>query len=135
MRDGERHLAKSTVRATRATATKGVKRLTAARCCFFGGKNFYSIITRIHAWSNNVQYPYKLQLQTYAQRNHLSLPSYSVTSMGPQHDCHFVACVTVGEQDFRSSAASKTVKEAENAAARAALSVLSPDGFEEIIKW
>ncbi|KAL9674766.1 hypothetical protein QQ045_002965 [Rhodiola kirilowii] len=82
--------------------------------------------------SRDVQYPYKLQLQTYAQRNHLSLPSYSVTSMGPPHDCHFVACVTVGEQDFRSSAASKTVKEAENAAARAALTVLSPDGFEQI---
>uniref|UniRef100_A0A7N1A4I9 DRBM domain-containing protein n=1 Tax=Kalanchoe fedtschenkoi TaxID=63787 RepID=A0A7N1A4I9_KALFE len=83
--------------------------------------------------SNDVQYPYKLQLHTYAQRNNLSLPSYSTTSIGPPHACHFVACVTVGEQEFKSpTPPSRTVKEAENVAAKAALESLSPDGFEQI---
>eukprot|EP00897_Mesotaenium_endlicherianum_P004449 jgi/Mesen1/4031/ME000212S03058 len=70
----------------------------------------------------------KNALQEYTQRNRLPRPEYS-RHMVPGHPPHrpmFTATVTVGELTFRAQRDTFTAKEAEHAAAEAALQSLPP---------
>ncbi|XP_048500619.1 double-stranded RNA-binding protein 1 isoform X2 [Beta vulgaris subsp. vulgaris] len=75
---------------------------------------------------------YKNQLQIYAQKRNLNLPVYISEREGPPHACHFKSKVILEGKTYESSEHFSTIKDAENAAAKAALmSVSSSDGTEE----
>ncbi|KAK1263154.1 Double-stranded RNA-binding protein 1 [Acorus gramineus] len=74
---------------------------------------------------------YKNPLQMFAQRRNMGLPLYDYTRGGSPHALRFKATVTVGGLTFESSEFYNTLKEAENAAAKAALTLLSPEGTQE----
>ncbi|KAM3740390.1 hypothetical protein ACB098_08G095500 [Castanea mollissima] len=80
---------------------------------------------------DDFQSQYKGLLQNYAQQNNLDPPLYMSESDGPSHAIRFKATVTVGGQTFESPMFFKTLKGAEQAAAKAALMSLSPDGFQK----
>lgn len=74
----------------------------------------------------------KGQLQNYALRNNLDLPIYTIkTDDGPPHDTHFKATVVIDGKSFESPTFFKTIKEAEQAAAKIALMSLSIDMFQK----
>ncbi|OVA00881.1 Double-stranded RNA-binding domain [Macleaya cordata] len=75
----------------------------------------------------DIQSLHKNLLQNYAQRRNLSLPVYSCVREGPPHAVRFKANVTVDEQTFEGPEFCRTLKEAEHAAARVALTSLSHD--------
>ncbi|KAI3955442.1 hypothetical protein MKW98_018543 [Papaver atlanticum] len=77
---------------------------------------------------DDLQYLHKSQLQIYAQKRNLSLPIYSCVREGPPHNTHFKAIVTVDGQTFESPEFFRTLKEAEHAASRVALTSLMRDG-------
>ncbi|KAJ4953565.1 hypothetical protein NE237_030397 [Protea cynaroides] len=77
-----------------------------------------------------MQHLYKNQLQSYSQKRNYSLPTYSCVREGIAHAPHFKAKVTINGQTFESPGFSHTQKEAEHAAAKAALMSLSIDGPE-----
>ncbi|XP_042511822.1 double-stranded RNA-binding protein 1-like [Macadamia integrifolia] len=77
-----------------------------------------------------IQFLYKNQLQSYAQRRNISLPTYSCVREGLAHALRFKATVTIDGQTFESPECFQTLKEAEHAAAKAALMTLSSDGTE-----
>ncbi|KAF9593677.1 hypothetical protein IFM89_024494 [Coptis chinensis] len=80
----------------------------------------------------DVQYLYKSQLQNYAQKRGLSVPVYSCVREGSPHALRFKAMVTVDGQTFECPTFCRTVREAEHAAAKIALSSLSKDdGIQE----
>ena len=83
------------------------------------------------------QSQYKGLLQNYAQQKNLDPPLYMSESDGPSHTIRFKATVTVGGQTFESPMFFKTLKGAEQAAAKAALMSLSPDGFQKasFLNW
>ncbi|KAM4083949.1 hypothetical protein ACB094_08G095700 [Castanea mollissima] len=81
--------------------------------------------------TDDFQSQYKGLLQNYAQQNNLDPPLYMSESDGPSHAIRFKATVTVGGQTFESPMFFKTLKGAEQAAAKAALMSLSPDGFQK----
>ncbi|ONK74283.1 uncharacterized protein A4U43_C03F4660 [Asparagus officinalis] len=73
------------------------------------------------------QISFKSQLHTYAQKNNFDLPKYEAVREGFAHASRFKANVTVDGQTYNSPQFFNTVKEAENDAARVALSSLSVD--------
>nr|POE60877.1 double-stranded rna-binding protein 1 [Quercus suber] len=81
--------------------------------------------------TDDFQSQYKGLLQNYAQQKNLDPPLYMSESDGPSHTICFKATVTVGVQTFESPMFFKTLKGAEQAAAKAALMSLSPDGFQK----
>ncbi|CAK7329246.1 unnamed protein product [Dovyalis caffra] len=74
---------------------------------------------------------YKSHLQNYARRKNCDFPMYSNTCEGPSHAPCFKATVTVDGHTFESPEFFTTLKQAEHAAAKAALMSLSTDGFIE----
>ncbi|KAK1297298.1 Double-stranded RNA-binding protein 1 [Acorus calamus] len=74
---------------------------------------------------------YKNQLQMFAQKRNMDLPMYDSTRVGSPHAPTFKATVSIGGLTFESSEFFNTIKEAENAAAKAAFSSLSPEGTQE----
>ncbi|XVF42587.1 hypothetical protein PTKIN_Ptkin01aG0375900 [Pterospermum kingtungense] len=79
----------------------------------------------------DMQHLYKNLLQNFAQKRNLGQPVYSCEFEGPPHACRFKCKVTVNEKTYESLEFFPTIKEAEHAAARIALSSLSPDSIEE----
>ncbi|XVF06644.1 hypothetical protein REPUB_Repub06bG0067800 [Reevesia pubescens] len=79
----------------------------------------------------DMQHLYKNVLQNFAQKKNLSRPVYSCEFEGPPHALRFRCKVTINEKTYESLEFFPTVKEAEHAAARIALSCLSPDAIEE----
>ncbi|GLU19070.1 hypothetical protein SLE2022_353370 [Rubroshorea leprosula] len=75
---------------------------------------------------------YKTRLQNYVQFKNLDAPSYCTKREGPSHKPVFKATVAVGGHTFESPAFFKTLKEAEHAAAKAALMSLYYDGIHEV---
>ncbi|KAK7844734.1 double-stranded rna-binding protein 4 [Quercus suber] len=71
--------------------------------------------------TDDFQSQYKGLLQNYAQQKNLDPPLYMSESDGPSHTICFKATVTVGVQTFESPMFFKTLKGAEQAAAKAAL--------------
>ncbi|KAI3927432.1 hypothetical protein MKW92_044422 [Papaver armeniacum] len=70
---------------------------------------------------------HKNQLQIYAQKRKLNLPTYSYVRDGPPHNVRCKAMVTVDGQTFESPEFCRTQKEAEHAASRVALESLMHD--------
>ncbi|XP_059462236.1 double-stranded RNA-binding protein 4-like [Corylus avellana] len=81
--------------------------------------------------SRDMQHLYKNHLQNYAQKRNLSLPVYSCEREGPPHASRFKCKVTIDGQTYESPEFFATLKDAEHAAAKVALSSLSPDGVKE----
>ncbi|KAB1226862.1 Double-stranded RNA-binding protein 1 [Morella rubra] len=79
----------------------------------------------------DLQGQYKSRLNDYSQWKYLDPPSYTSKTAGPSHAIHFKATVTVGGHAFESPEFFKTLKEAEHAAAKAALMSLPLDGFQK----
>ncbi|KAH7571676.1 hypothetical protein JRO89_XS04G0116000 [Xanthoceras sorbifolium] len=73
-------------------------------------------------------HPYKNQLQSYAQKRNLALPTYSCEREGPPHASRFKCKVTVDGQTYECSTFFPTLKEAEHGAAKVALMSLPSDG-------
>ncbi|KAL7106592.1 hypothetical protein ACP275_06G003400 [Erythranthe tilingii] len=71
---------------------------------------------------------YKNQLQELAQRSCFNLPSYACIREGPDHAPRFKACVNFNGEIFESPTYSTTLRQAEHAAAEAALNSLSARG-------
>jgi len=74
---------------------------------------------------------YKNQLQSFVQKKNLGLPVYSSECEGPPHATRFKCKVTIDGHTYGSDKFYSTVKDAEHAAAEAALMSLSPGGVEE----
>ncbi|KAJ4850263.1 hypothetical protein Tsubulata_044584 [Turnera subulata] len=75
---------------------------------------------------------YKSHLQNYARWRNCDLPLYSSSFEGPPHSRCFKATVTVDGHTFESLDFFKTLKEAEQSAAKVALtSLTTTDGFQE----
>ncbi|XP_052305322.1 double-stranded RNA-binding protein 1 isoform X5 [Populus trichocarpa] len=74
---------------------------------------------------------FKNQLQTYAQKRNFTRPVYSCERVGPPHAIRFKCKVTVNGQTYESREYFPTLSKAENAAAKAALMSLLPNGVEE----
>ena len=72
---------------------------------------------------------WKTSLQELAAARRLGVPSYAVTSTGPEHDKHFTARAVVSDVSY-GAGAGRTKKEAEQNAAEAAYKALDalPDG-------
>ncbi|XP_051201490.2 double-stranded RNA-binding protein 1-like [Lolium perenne] len=70
---------------------------------------------------------YKSALQTYAQKNGKLLPSYSKIHYGPPHAPQFKSIVTIDGKPFESPQYYRTSKEAESAAAYAAIMSLTQE--------
>ena len=79
-----------------------------------------------------MQYLFKTQLQTYAQKRNFSLPVYSCERVGPPHASRFKCKVTVNGQTYESQEYFPTLNKAELAAAKAALMSLLSNGVEEV---
>lgn len=73
----------------------------------------------------------KNQLHGLAQRRNMQPPLYSCVRDGPPHSLRFKAKVSVGGQTFESPDFFRTLREAEHAAAKAALMELSA-GVQEV---
>ncbi|XP_048439684.1 double-stranded RNA-binding protein 1-like isoform X2 [Pyrus x bretschneideri] len=79
----------------------------------------------------NIQHFHKNQLQTYAQKRNLLPPVYSCEREGPPHNSRFKCRVTIGGQTFEGQEFLPTLKDAEHAAAKAALMSILPNGVQE----
>ena len=71
---------------------------------------------------------YKNQLQEFAQRSCINLPSYSSIREGPDHAPRFKAKVNCNGEIFESPKFCCTLRQAEHAAAEVALKMLSQRG-------
>ncbi|KAA3487467.1 double-stranded RNA-binding protein 1-like isoform X2 [Gossypium australe] len=80
----------------------------------------------------DMQHFYKNLLQNYAQKRNVSRPVYSCEVEGPPHASRFRCKVTIDEKTYEGLEFFPTIKEAEHAAARVALSCLAPDAIEEV---
>ncbi|KAK1588857.1 hypothetical protein Q3G72_027911 [Acer saccharum] len=85
----------------------------------------------IHSKAPDVQCRYKNQLQNYSRWKKINSPTYTSTREGPAHAPCFKATVTVDGRTFASPDFFKSRKEAEHAAANAALMSLPFHGFQE----
>ncbi|KAK8608615.1 hypothetical protein V6N13_024032 [Hibiscus sabdariffa] len=72
---------------------------------------------------------FKNQLQELAQRSCFNLPSYACIRQGPDHAPRFKASVNFNGEIFESPSFCPTLRQAEHAAAEAALNVLSVRGL------
>ncbi|KAG2689917.1 hypothetical protein I3760_09G162600 [Carya illinoinensis] len=79
----------------------------------------------------DMQHLYKNQLQNYAQKRTPSLPVYSCECEGPPHARRFKCKVTIDGQTYESPEFFSNIKDAEHAAAKLALTSLSPDGVRK----
>ena len=79
-----------------------------------------------------MQHLYKNELQTYAQKRNLVFPVYSCEREGPPHAIRFKCKVTIEGKMYESAEFFSTLKEAEHAAAKGALTSLSPVGVENV---
>ncbi|XP_050137019.1 double-stranded RNA-binding protein 1-like isoform X2 [Malus sylvestris] len=79
----------------------------------------------------NIQHFHKNQLQTYAQKRNLLPPVYSCEREGPPHNSRFKCRVTIGGQTYEGQEFLPTLKDAEHAAAKAALTSILPNGVQE----
>lgn len=75
---------------------------------------------------------YKNILQNFAQKRNLGQPVYSCEFEGHPHACRFRCKVTINEKVYESLEFFPTIKEAEHAVAKLALSSLSPNSIEEV---
>ncbi|GAB4847348.1 Double-stranded RNA-binding protein [Ancistrocladus abbreviatus] len=75
---------------------------------------------------------YKNQLQELAQRSCFNLPSYACFREGPDHAPRFRASVNFNGEIFESPGYSSTLRQAEHAAAEAALNALSNRGSRSL---
>lgn len=82
----------------------------------------------------DMQHLYKSQLQTFAQKRNLALPTYCSEHEGPPHARRFRCKVSIDGRTYETVEFYNTLKEAEHAAARIALMSLSSDTFQEVIK-
>ncbi|KAL9264510.1 Double-stranded RNA-binding protein 1-like protein [Drosera capensis] len=73
----------------------------------------------------------KNQLQIYAQKRNIALPTYLTEREGPPHLSRFKSKVSINGSTYEGPSFSKTVKQAENVAAQVALMSLPPDDVEE----
>ncbi|KDP39670.1 hypothetical protein JCGZ_02690 [Jatropha curcas] len=94
-------------------------------------KNEPAAIFKVDDKFTDVQRLFKNQLQSFAQKRGLTLPVYSCECLGPPHASRFKAKVTIDEKTYESQEFFPTLSKAENAAAKAALMSLAPDGVEE----
>ncbi|KAF5475705.1 hypothetical protein F2P56_007481 [Juglans regia] len=81
--------------------------------------------------SRDMQHLYKNQLQNYAQKRNLILPVYSCECEGPPHARRFKCKVTIDGQTYESPEFFSSIKDAEHAAAKFALTSLLPDGVRK----
>ncbi|GMI65050.1 double-stranded-RNA-binding protein 4 [Hibiscus trionum] len=79
----------------------------------------------------DMQRMYKNLLQTFSQKRNLCRPVYLCEFEGPPHASRFRCKVTVSDKTFESLEFFPTIKEAEHAAAKIALSSLAPDTIEK----
>nr|XP_045090352.1 double-stranded RNA-binding protein 1-like [Aegilops tauschii subsp. strangulata] len=91
-----------------------VAALLAARAAFERHSAPPQLLSEIHL-------PYKSQLRNYAQELRKDLPLYNTTQSGPHHEPIFKSTVTIDGRTFGSLQDYATKKEAESAAAAAAL--------------
>ncbi|KAM1413146.1 hypothetical protein ACFXTO_025784 [Malus domestica] len=80
---------------------------------------------------SDIQHFHKNQLQTYAQKRNLLPPVYSCEREGPAHNSRFKCRVTIGGQTYEGQEFLPTLKDAEHAAAKAALTSILPNGVQE----
>ncbi|XP_030463782.2 double-stranded RNA-binding protein 1-like isoform X2 [Syzygium oleosum] len=80
----------------------------------------------------DMQHLYKNQLQTFAQKRNLALPTYCSEHEGPPHARRFRCKVSIDGRTYETVEFFNTLKEAEHAAARIALMSLSSDTFQEV---
>ncbi|XP_050137020.1 double-stranded RNA-binding protein 1-like isoform X3 [Malus sylvestris] len=80
---------------------------------------------------SDIQHFHKNQLQTYAQKRNLLPPVYSCEREGPPHNSRFKCRVTIGGQTYEGQEFLPTLKDAEHAAAKAALTSILPNGVQE----
>lgn len=83
-------------------------------------------------WGVDIQHFHKNQLQTYAQKRNLLPPVYYCEREGPPHNSRFKCRVTIGGQTFEGQEFLPTLKDAEHAAAKAALMSILPNGVQEV---
>ncbi|KAL9258912.1 Double-stranded RNA-binding protein 1-like protein [Drosera capensis] len=76
---------------------------------------------------------YKNQLQIYAQKRNIALPTYVTEREGPPHLSQFISKVSINGSTYKGPSFSKTVKQAENDAAKVALMSLPPNDVEEVV--
>jgi len=74
---------------------------------------------------------YKNQLQSFVQKKNLGPPAYSFERKGLPHAMCFKSKVTINGHTYESDKFYSTLKDAEQAAAEAALMSLSPGGDQE----
>ncbi|KAK9068516.1 hypothetical protein SSX86_012630 [Deinandra increscens subsp. villosa] len=74
---------------------------------------------------------YKNRLQNYAQKRNIPYPTYTVETQGPPHARLFKSQVTIDGNTYTGPEFCSTLKEAEHAAAKVALTALSQDGVQE----
>ncbi|XP_047181239.1 double-stranded RNA-binding protein 1-like [Vigna umbellata] len=79
----------------------------------------------------NMLHLYKNQLQSFVQKKNLGLPVYSSEFEGPPHATRFKCKVTIDGHTYGGDKFYSTLKDAEHAAAGAALMSLLPGGVEE----
>ncbi|XP_022743723.1 double-stranded RNA-binding protein 1-like isoform X3 [Durio zibethinus] len=89
------------------------------------------LISKDNEKFKDMRHLYKNLLQNFAQKRNLSRPVYSCEFEGPPHASRFRCKVTINENTYESLEFFPTIKEAEHAAAKIALSCLSPDAIEE----
>ena len=77
-----------------------------------------------HQRSNQTEKMYKSKLQEMCQKSHWSLPTYTTSKQGLDHNPSFSATVVVNGQSFHAQNFSKSSKEAQNDAAKIALDCL-----------
>nr|XP_027124795.1 double-stranded RNA-binding protein 4-like [Coffea arabica] len=85
----------------------------------------------INSSEDEVQQNYKRKLQKYAQTKKLDLPLYRTKRVEQSDALCFTAKVLVGEDIFESPGFYETTKDAEDAAAQAALTSLTMDAFRK----
>ncbi|CAH9138698.1 unnamed protein product [Cuscuta epithymum] len=78
-----------------------------------------------------VQPIYKNWLQQYAQKQGITLPEYCCEAKGPPHDRHFKPKVAFAERVYEGQQFFRTLKEAEQAAAKIVIEALSPHEIQK----
>lgn len=76
---------------------------------------------------------YKNQLQEFAQRSCINLPSYSCIREGPDHAPRFKARVNFNGEVYESPSFCSTLRQAEHSAAELALKTLSQSGPSRVL--
>lgn len=76
---------------------------------------------------------YKNQLQEFAQRSCINLPSYSCIREGPDHAPRFKARVNFNGEVYESPSFCSTLRQAEHSAAELALKTLSQRGPSRVL--